>query len=85
MISFGQILCYNPEIISVQLSFTLDEDDINDDLKILNKVSGKPAPKKVPFTSPPSSCGQDNLYEARIEDGRLWYEKKWYVNYQLHL
>ena len=52
-----------------------------EDLRIINKVSGKPLMKKVishsPTTAGVADAAADNIYEARIDDGRLYYEKKW--------
>ncbi len=49
-----------------------------DDLKIINKVSGKPLQKK-PQSIPPNMTAAEYLYDARIDDGRLYYDKRWYV------
>ncbi|KAL3857894.1 hypothetical protein ACJMK2_012522 [Sinanodonta woodiana] len=55
-----------------QINFSLDEDDILDDLRIINKVSGKPINRKpVP---PPSPI--EGLADVKIEDGRLYYDKR---------
>jgi len=50
------------------------------DLRVMMKVSGKPVVKKQLGGS---SAGQREMMEVsgsdvRIEDGRLWYDKKWY-------
>ena len=76
--------------LSAQLNVLLGEDEILEDLRIINKISGKPMGKKpqqpsagsTPFAGSSSGggCsggGSDNLYDARIDDGRLYYEKKW--------
>ena len=60
-----------------QLKYCLHEDDINEDLKIINKISGKPLPKKVPVVVETPTPSADVIYDARIDDGRLYYEKKW--------
>ena len=75
---------------SAQLNVLLGEDEILEDLRIINKISGKPLGKKPPTTSCLSSLYHgastpggstvgvaDNIYDARIDDGRLYYEKKW--------
>ncbi|XP_061163640.1 sin3 histone deacetylase corepressor complex component SDS3-like isoform X1 [Saccostrea echinata] len=58
-----------------QLNLYLDEGDILDDLRIINKVSGKPVSKKVtPHPSPIEAI----IAEAKIDDGRLYYDKRWF-------
>ncbi|CAG2244884.1 SAP45 [Mytilus edulis] len=52
----------------VQIDFYLDDADIIDDLRIINKVSGKPFTKKI-TSSPPSPI--ENNSELKIEDGRF--------------
>ena len=59
----------------IQIDFYLDEADIIDDLRIINKVSGKPFTKKI-NSSPPSPV--ENTNELKIEDGRLFYDKRWF-------
>ncbi|XP_071178632.1 sin3 histone deacetylase corepressor complex component SDS3-like isoform X2 [Mytilus galloprovincialis] len=59
----------------VQIDFYLDDADIIDDLRIINKVSGKPFTKKI-TSSPPSPI--ENNSELKIEDGRLFYDKRWF-------
>lgn len=61
----------------LQIDFYLDDQDIIDDLRIINKVSGKPLTKKI-TTSPPSPV--ENCSELKIEDGRLFYDKRWLVH-----
>ncbi|XP_013385354.1 sin3 histone deacetylase corepressor complex component SDS3 isoform X2 [Lingula anatina] len=58
-----------------QLNFLLDDSDIMDDLKIISKISGKPLSKKQQMYSS-SNC--DTAYEARIDDGKLYYDKRWF-------
>ncbi|OWF52146.1 sin3 histone deacetylase corepressor complex component SDS3-like isoform X2 [Mizuhopecten yessoensis] len=57
-----------------QLNFFLSDDDINDDLRIINKVSGKPISKKTNLMQSPL----ETTVEARIDDGRLYYDKRWF-------
>uniref|UniRef100_A0A8W8K3I5 Sin3 histone deacetylase corepressor complex component SDS3 n=1 Tax=Magallana gigas TaxID=29159 RepID=A0A8W8K3I5_MAGGI len=57
-----------------QLNLFLDDDDIMDDLRIINKVSGKPVSKKV---TPHPSPIEPIIAEAKIDDGRLYYDKRW--------
>lgn len=59
----------------IQIDFFLDDADIIDDLRIINKVSGKPFTKK-PTDSPPSPVENNN--ELKIEDGRLFYDRRWF-------
>ncbi|GFN97001.1 sin3 histone deacetylase corepressor complex component sds3 [Plakobranchus ocellatus] len=47
-----------------------------DDLRVMLKVSGKPVAKKQ--MSPSQNPMLDSSSDVRIEDGRLWYDKKWY-------
>ena len=60
-----------------QLKYFLCDADIDEDLAIINKITGRPMTKKIapPLLSP--SSNPDFIYEARIDDGRLYYEKKW--------
>ncbi|KAI0227575.1 Sin3 histone deacetylase corepressor complex component SDS3 [Lamellibrachia satsuma] len=61
-----------------QLNYFLQEEEILEDLRIINKVSGKPVNRKTVVQSvPPASCS-DNVYEARIDDGRLYFDKRWF-------
>lgn len=61
-------------MILPQLNLFLDEEDIMDDLRIINKVSGKPVSKKV---TPHPSPIEPIIAEAKIDDGRLYYDKRW--------
>ena len=61
-----------------QLNYCLDDDDIMEDLRIINKVSGKPLQKK-PQSIPPNMTAAEYLFDARIDDGRLYYDKRWYI------
>ncbi|CAG2201956.1 SAP45 [Mytilus edulis] len=63
----------SPDILLID--FYLDDADIIDDLRIINKVSGKPFTKKI-TSSPPSPI--ENNSELKIEDGRLFYDKRWF-------
>jgi hypothetical protein len=45
-----------------------------EDLRIINKVSGKPVSKKV---TPHPSPLEPIIAEAKIDDGRLYYDKRW--------
>ncbi|XP_041348987.1 sin3 histone deacetylase corepressor complex component SDS3-like isoform X2 [Gigantopelta aegis] len=57
-----------------QVNFVLDENEINDDLRIINKVSGRPFQKKV--TPPPAMI--DCVSDVKMEDGKLFYDKRWF-------
>ncbi|CAL1543336.1 unnamed protein product [Lymnaea stagnalis] len=59
-----------------QVSLLLDDNEISTDIRLLLKVSGKPVAKKQIIASP--SPVPENSSDVRIEDGRLWYDKKWY-------
>ncbi|XP_029639674.1 sin3 histone deacetylase corepressor complex component SDS3 isoform X1 [Octopus sinensis] len=59
-----------------QLNYILDESEILEDLKALNKLSGRPLQKKP--VSPPNSVDSSLPMEAKIEDGRLYYDKRWF-------
>ncbi|KAK2170329.1 hypothetical protein LSH36_3g13039 [Paralvinella palmiformis] len=61
------------------LNYCLSEDEILDDLKIINKISGKPISKKPQITSLITSpASNDFPFDARIDDGKLYYDKKWF-------
>lgn len=60
-----------------QLNYCLDDEEIMEDLKILNKISGKPISRK-PQPVPTPISTQEHRFEARIEDGKLFYEEKWF-------
>ena len=51
-----------------------------DDLRIINKVSGKPLQTK-PQSIPPNMSTTEYIYDARIDDGRLYYDKRWQVSF----
>ncbi|CAH1801828.1 unnamed protein product [Owenia fusiformis] len=59
-----------------QLNYELDDHEIMEDLRIISKISGKPLNRK-PHIPPLSGIDTPN-YDARIEDGRLYYEKRWF-------
>ena len=61
---------------SPTINIMLEDSAINEDLKIINKVSGKIyAARKQP--QPASSNDEQVSYDARIEDGKLYFEKRW--------
>lgn len=75
--------------ITAQLNVLLSENEIMEDLRIINKLGGKPLGKKpqqssisssiFPDSSNDAGSSADHVCDARIEDGRLYYEKKWWV------
>lgn len=64
-----------------QLNYLLTDEQIMEDLRTLNKLKSpkRPAspssPEHLPAT-PVESPAQ--RFEARIEDGKLYYDKRWY-------
>lgn len=64
-----------------QLNYLLTDEQIMEDLRTLNKLKSpkRPAspssPEHLP-TTPAESPAQ--RFEARIEDGKLYYDKRWY-------
>lgn len=58
-----------------QLNYFLDESEIIEDLKTLNKMPSRPLQKKP--MSPTNSMDGNLTMEAKIEDGRLYYDKRW--------
>jgi len=58
-----------------QINLLLDDDQIMTDLRVMMKVSGKPVAKK-PIVGNQGLL--DSSSDVRIEDGRLWYDKKWF-------
>ncbi|CAG5132979.1 unnamed protein product [Candidula unifasciata] len=65
-----------PDILFFSVSLLLDDEIIMDDLRVMLKVSGKPIARKQVISQ--QSPVVDNNSEVRIEDGRLWYDKKWF-------
>ena len=62
-----------------QLNYFLPEEEILEDLRIINKVSSKPVNRKAVTQNLPLTSCTDNMYEARIDDGRLYFDKRWSV------
>ncbi|XP_053225812.1 sin3 histone deacetylase corepressor complex component SDS3 isoform X2 [Podarcis raffonei] len=58
-----------------QLNYLLTDEQIMEDLRILNKLKSPKRPEHLPAT-PAESPAQ--RFEARIEDGKLYYDKRWY-------
>lgn len=60
-----------------QLNFFLDDNEILDDLRIINK--GKYAtPTKRNDSCESLSEDRGTNFEVKVEDGKLYYDKKWY-------
>ncbi|TFK04713.1 protein Wnt-10a [Platysternon megacephalum] len=65
-----------PDILFTQsLNYLLTDEQIMEDLRTLNKVASPSSPEHLPAT-PAESPAQ--RFEARIEDGKLYYDKRWY-------
>ncbi|XP_033947291.1 sin3 histone deacetylase corepressor complex component SDS3 isoform X3 [Pseudochaenichthys georgianus] len=70
-----------PDILLNTLNYLLTDDQIMEDLRTLNKLKSpkRPVspttPEHVP-SAPIESPSQ--RYEARIEEGKLYYDKRWY-------
>ncbi|XP_034081230.1 sin3 histone deacetylase corepressor complex component SDS3 isoform X1 [Gymnodraco acuticeps] len=70
-----------PDILLNTLNYLLTDDQIMEDLRTLNKLKSpkRPVspttPEHVP-SAPMESPSQ--RYEARIEEGKLYYDKRWY-------
>lgn len=61
-----------------QLNFLLDESEIHDDLKILNKGKTASLSKRIDYEDFGNVDHGSHAIEARIEDGKLFYERKCY-------
>lgn len=61
-----------------QLNFLLDEAEIHDDLKILNKGKTASLSKRIDYEDFGNVDHSSHAIEARIEDGKLFYERKCY-------
>ncbi|KAM3867413.1 sin3 histone deacetylase corepressor complex component SDS3 [Diretmus argenteus] len=70
-----------PDILYITLNYLLTDEQIMEDLRTLNKLKSpkRPvspsSPEHLP-TTPMESPTQ--RYEARIEEGKLYYDKRWY-------
>ncbi|KAK4875828.1 hypothetical protein RN001_012250 [Aquatica leii] len=76
---------------AAQITYLLDEKEIDNDLKVINRGKiltpvrkpGEPLPS-VPSTMPTTpvtvitSTNETPLVETRIEDGKLLYERRWF-------
>ncbi|EDO44590.1 predicted protein [Nematostella vectensis] len=74
---------------SPQINYLLDEQDIMDDLRALNKLvlpmesrSNSPAPSLTKSSNSRIKGGNSgnsvDMGDVRIEDGKLYYDKKWF-------
>ncbi|XP_034397892.1 sin3 histone deacetylase corepressor complex component SDS3 isoform X1 [Cyclopterus lumpus] len=70
-----------------QLNYLLTDDQIMEDLRTLNKLKSPKRPGVSPSPVSPSSPehvpstpieSPSQRYEARIEEGKLYYDKRWY-------
>ncbi|KAE8292022.1 Sin3 histone deacetylase corepressor complex component [Larimichthys crocea] len=70
-----------------QLNYLLTDDQIMEDLRTLNKLKSPKRPGVSPSSVSPSSPehvpsapmeNPSQRYEARIEEGKLYYDKRWY-------
>ncbi|KAL1428452.1 hypothetical protein MTO96_002827 [Rhipicephalus appendiculatus] len=61
-----------------QLNFLLDDGEIIDDLKMLNKGKAPSLSKRLDFEEYGNMDHGSHAIEARIEDGKLFYERKCY-------
>uniref|UniRef100_A0A673GN95 SDS3 homolog, SIN3A corepressor complex component n=1 Tax=Sinocyclocheilus rhinocerous TaxID=307959 RepID=A0A673GN95_9TELE len=59
------------------LNYLLSDEQIMEDLRTLNKVrlASPSSPEHLPSTPVDTPCQR---YEARIEEGKLYYDKRWY-------
>eukprot|EP00088_Acartia_fossae_P070435 TRINITY_DN9437_c0_g1_i3.p1 TRINITY_DN9437_c0_g1~~TRINITY_DN9437_c0_g1_i3.p1 ORF type:complete len:325 (+),score=84.12 TRINITY_DN9437_c0_g1_i3:36-1010(+) len=61
------------------LTYLLDDNDISEDLKIINKTLKDTKPPGSPAHSAATSTASPSITrEARVESGKLFYEKRWY-------
>ncbi|XP_056602419.1 sin3 histone deacetylase corepressor complex component SDS3 [Triplophysa dalaica] len=75
--------------VPAQLNYLLSDEQIMEDLRTLNKLKSpkRPGSDVLSFRASPSSPEHlpstpvdtpSPRYEARIEDGKLYYDKRWY-------
>ncbi|XP_077456400.1 sin3 histone deacetylase corepressor complex component SDS3 isoform X4 [Stigmatopora argus] len=70
-----------PDILYTKLNYLLSDDQIMEDLRTLNKLK---SPKRPVSPSSPEHVPSTPMeyptqrFEARIEEGRLYYDKRWY-------
>ncbi|TKS78574.1 Sin3 histone deacetylase corepressor complex component SDS3 [Collichthys lucidus] len=78
-----------PDILHRDLNYLLTDDQIMEDLRTLNKLKSpkRPGTSLLIFILSPSSPehvpsapmeNPSQRYEARIEEGKLYYDKRWY-------
>jgi len=62
------------------LTYLLEDNDISEDLKIINKTLKDNKPPNSPAYSGSASSASPSVTtrEARVESGKLFYEKRWY-------
>jgi len=59
------------------LSYLLEEREVEDDLRIINKTLAQSS-KSSALSPPPAAAAPTFARDARIEDGKLFYEKRWF-------
>ncbi|XP_077302221.1 sin3 histone deacetylase corepressor complex component SDS3-like isoform X2 [Arctopsyche grandis] len=69
--------------ITTTLTFTLDDRDIDSDLKMITRARAPTTSQPRKNQAPPKPIPTENKVasphtEARVEDGKLLYEKRWY-------
>lgn len=60
------------------LVYILDEGEVDDDLKVIFKGKVQTSNKNPPPVPVATSGGGGMIYEAKIEDGKLFYENRWF-------
>ncbi|KAK9975167.1 hypothetical protein ABG768_023224 [Culter alburnus] len=70
-----------PDILHIALNYLLTDEQIMEDLRTLNKLKSpkRPASPSSPEHLPSTPVDTPSQrYEARIEEGKLYYDKRWY-------
>ncbi|EAL41137.3 AGAP000777-PA [Anopheles gambiae str. PEST] len=64
-----------------QLTFLLEDKEVDHDLKLISRSKPISASRAAAAAAAQHSGGQSNAQpstETRIEDGKLWYERRWF-------
>ncbi|NWZ69146.1 SDS3 deacetylase, partial [Acrocephalus arundinaceus] len=83
------ILSWSPCATHTFLNYLLTDEQIMEDLRTLNKMGTGWSLTRMSLLSPASPSSPEHLpatpaespaqrFEARIEDGKLYYDKRWY-------
>ncbi|KAG8196243.1 hypothetical protein JTE90_023800 [Oedothorax gibbosus] len=64
--------------LPTQLNFLLDDGDIMDDLRAISKNKNSSSSKRHDSYEGSSSDHRGTSIEVKVEDGKLYYDKKWY-------